>query len=475
MTSSVTNAPPVPTPMPPAPLVAASASSIEASPISKFCPFSRILEGNPMCPKRRLTVTSERHIQILREVFFYLNDTDRRTAAAVETAFLHSRLNAPVFRALIEGRAGMLERRMENDQVASWEELEEHEGLTGHFFTSPKISHVNLKNYLTDTWNSRIGFEGAYVNGLFENLFRAFPNLESLDLTGCNLSDNELQSLNICLQSRTINALDSLIRMAGTGTSLAQAVNRCKTAYEIKDPAFPQRLQEVMDMCHTDAMKKLVLRCRGLVKLDFSNNSNITNAALEEVIQNCPYLQNLILNKTEISFRILEHIGRHCPRLKRFHAMLCLRFREQCFLEIFARRCQWLEELDLRGSLSSSMGVIALSRHCSRLKYFAARDISEEAILALACNCQDLEQLVLEGRRVEITAPSIRVLAEECKRLKKVSFKGAYCISGQDIRRFAEGCPTLKEVIFPDSTSWTREEIFREIPAAATLPVFGLV
>lgn len=454
---------PIATPTPPrlSPMAAAAASPAAASASSVTAavsgrkllgacfPFSRLLAR--VFPENGVAVKTGYNIPLLMGIFFYLSGEDRRTAAIVETTNLPEIFRtskARAFQSIATETAAVMARRMEHNQRIARQDIEQYEALTGTLYSSPEVLHVDLFSFQTDLWNNYLGYENRTVSGVFERFFRAFPNLESLNLPYCNLTDRDLESLTACIQKRTMCAFDDLAKLATSGSSLAEDVAICKVAYEISDPSYPQRLQQLIDRCTGD-MKILALRCRGLVNLDFAGSPGITDAGLALILKHCPQIQRLNLENCTINEEGLSHLAQRGSQLIYLNLRNCPT--SGSLVDLF-QGCPNLQHLTLGSrERTTDEEIVALAESCSRLQGLELNDceVSDVAICLLA-RCRYLRTLRLFNL-ARLTDISIRRVALGCPLLQILDLDQCLNITNESIEVLAQNCHYLQELFLSDT------------------------
>ncbi|RDD37718.1 F-box/LRR-repeat protein 15 [Trichoplax sp. H2] len=148
------------------------------------------------------------------------------------------------------------------------------------------------------------------------------------------------------------------------------------------------------DLLNDDNFIPILRQNQHLRQLWLSGCSKLTNASIECIATNCPYLTELHLNE-----------------------------------------CRWL----------SKEIILLLSAHCHQLEVFSCRgcwDIEDECIISLSINCPNLKEIDL-ACCYAITNKSIFNLAARCHRLRHVSLVSCWRVTDTAIKNLGENCPNL--------------------------------
>lgn len=458
-------------------LVAAAAGTQQAKRLPRLRPFESYIRGSFLPESTRSTDYRMGDPAVLNQILFYLDQKTRTTVAEMETdrdldplTFREQR-NYSTFVNLAEGPDSLLENRMNHNRSATWRELGRYHHLSNHFFSSPEIQHVDLSEFQGRNWES-----------IFHTLFTSFPNLESLDLSRCDLTDAQLDILTKHVSKRTKDALTEMLRLAqagGNSALLQKEVLAC--ALSRKEPSFGQKLQELIDACQrrgNGEMLDLAKRCRGLLRISLTEcqvtgdaaialarrcphlehldlgAQNISNDALIEIAQRCQHLQHLGLAGIDISNETVIAIAQGCPRLRYLDLGASNnQITDNSIIEL-AQRCPHLEYLDLSctGRQITDAAIIEIARRCPHLQFLdlaEAELITDAAIIEIARRCQELRCLHLTGRMTArdptITDATVRALAQYCPHLQKF-WLPAKNITNHSITELAQGCPNLQQL-----------------------------
>lgn len=118
-------------------------------------------------------------------------------------------------------------------------------------------------------------------------------------------------------------------------------------------------------------------------------------------------------------------------------------------LSSLAEKCSSLRKLHIDGWRSNRIGdeaLIAVANHCPNLQELVLIGVNAThfSLTAIACNCQKLERLALCGSGT-IGDAEIACISAKCVALKKLCIKGC-AISDMGIEALAWGCPSLVKI-----------------------------
>ncbi|XP_044470454.1 F-box protein SKIP2-like [Mangifera indica] len=118
-------------------------------------------------------------------------------------------------------------------------------------------------------------------------------------------------------------------------------------------------------------------------------------------------------------------------------------------LVCIAQKCSLLRKLHIDGWRSNRIGdeaLIAVARHCPNLQELVLIGVNAThlSLTAIACNCSKLERLALCGSGT-IGDAEIACISAKCVALKRLCIKGC-AISDLGIEALAWGCPNLVKI-----------------------------
>ncbi|XP_032221277.2 dynein regulatory complex subunit 6 [Nematostella vectensis] len=173
-------------------------------------------------------------------------------------------------------------------------------------------------------------------------LLGTLPNLISIDMSGCNISDHGVSSLgNNAMMRDVVIAECSAI----TDLGLQKMCQQC-------------RFLENLDISHctnlTDnAIKNLVFCCRLLRTLNLSGCDKLTDSSLQYLSGVCHYLEMLDLsNCTLVSDKALRYLRKGCKRLQSLTILYCRNITKNA-VQKFQMKCT------VNHSIEGPLGIMA--------------------------------------------------------------------------------------------------------------------
>ncbi|CAG8491230.1 7690_t:CDS:1 [Ambispora leptoticha] len=210
-------------------------------------------------------------------------------------------------------------------------------------------------------------------------------------------------------------------------------------------------IESIFNPINNTLFISIVENCHGLVKLDVSFASLITDEAIIAISRQCPELRTIELSEcdklTDISIKALAN---GCNRLLELNLEMCssltprsidyLAQRQQHIEVLNLSLCGWVND-DVAYSMSEfySLRVLKLS-HCRNVtsKFFTiltpytphlkelhitgSSEMKDEGVINITKHCPELEVLVLSG--CKISDLSMYCIAENLKNLKKLDVSG---------------------------------------------------
>lgn len=159
------------------------------------------------------------------------------------------------------------------------------------------------------------------------------------------------------------------------------------------------------------------------------------------------HLVEIHLEKLQVSDIGLVAISK-CPEVEILHLVKALDCTNAGVVAV-AERCKLLRKLHIDGYRSNRIGdegLIAIAKNCNNLQEFVLIGLNPSfvSMSAIASNCQKLERLALCGSET-IGDAEISHIAEKCVALRKLCIKGCH-VTDQGIETFAWGCPNLVKI-----------------------------
>ncbi|XP_017198779.1 protein AMN1 homolog isoform X4 [Oryctolagus cuniculus] len=120
------------------------------------------------------------------------------------------------------------------------------------------------------------------------------PEVQTLDLHSCDISDTALLHLCNCRKLKILNLSSSIgNRISITSEGIKAVASSCSSLHE----AFLKRCCKLTD----EGVLALALNCRLLKIIDLGGCLSITDASLHALGKNCPFLQCVDFSATQVS------------------------------------------------------------------------------------------------------------------------------------------------------------------------------
>lgn len=153
------------------------------------------------------------------------------------------------------------------------------------------------------------------------------------------------------------------------------------------------------------------------------------------------------LERLQVSDAGLTAISK-CPNIENLHIVKAPECSNSGLVSV-AEQCSLLRKLHIDGWRSNRIGdeaLIAVARHCPNLQELVLIGVNAThiSLMAVASNCQKLERLALCGSG-SIGDAEIACISAKCLALKKLCIKGC-AISDIGIEALAWGCPNLVKI-----------------------------
>jgi hypothetical protein len=187
----------------------------------------------------------------------------------------------------------------------------------------------------------------------------------------------------------------------------------------------------------------------------------ITGVGIAAIVARCQKLRRLKLVCHQVTVSGLEAVATHCPGLREFMLIHCLRGQAiSRALAGIAMRCPQLEyvTVDVQQALTDNVAkVFALCcpklRRLSLQSDFKILDGSiDGTLLAIVQLCPGLEELEVEA---PVTDAVLDALAAGCPKLSRLVTRGGPSLTAEGVHRFIANCLALRTLYldrtrFPD-------------------------
>ncbi|NXI86726.1 FXL20 protein, partial [Rhipidura dahli] len=310
--------------------------------------------------------------------------------------------------------------------------------------------------------------------GVGDNALRTFAqncrNIEVLNLNGCTkITDATCTSLSkFCSKLRH---LDLASCTSITNLSLKALSEGC--------PLLEQLIISWCDQVTKDGIQALVRGCGSLRALSLKgctqvglgaragicgvgsmgsmgpwcfSRQQITDDGLITICRGCHKLQSLCASGcSNITDAILNALGQNCPRLRIYNLICCLNFTLTVGVwnSLYSQNCHELEKMDLEECVQiTDSTLIQLSIHCPRLQVLSLSHcelITDDGIRHLgngACAHDRLEVIELDNCPL-ITDASLEHL-KSCHSLERIELYDCQQITRAGIKRLRTHLPNIK-------------------------------
>ncbi|XP_031253609.1 F-box protein SKIP2 [Pistacia vera] len=175
-------------------------------------------------------------------------------------------------------------------------------------------------------------------------------------------------------------------------------------------------------------------------------------------------LNEIHLERLQVTDRGLTAIS-NCSSIENLHIVKAPECTNKGLVSV-AQKCSLLRKLHIDGWRSNKIGdeaLIAVAKHCPNLQELVLIGVNAThlSLTAIACNCSKLERLALCGSGA-IGDAEIACISAKCVALKKLCIKGC-AISDLGIEALAWGCPNLVKIkvkkcrgVSSDVAEWLR-------------------
>eukprot|EP00094_Tigriopus_californicus_P014241 TCALIF_13794-PA protein Name:"Similar to FBXL7 F-box/LRR-repeat protein 7 (Homo sapiens)" AED:0.21 eAED:0.21 QI:0/1/0.33/1/0.5/0.66/3/73/526 len=187
--------------------------------------------------------------------------------------------------------------------------------------------------------------------------------------------------------------------------------------------------------------------------LDLTDCPRITDLGLGIILKVTPNLQHLYLRRClNFSDMGIKYIASHCPSLRELSISDCVQITDFGLYEL-AKLGPNLRYLSVaKCDQISDSGVMQIAKLCYKLRYLNVRGceaVSDDSVEALSRSCTRLRSLDLG--KCDVTDVGLKLLAENCPGLKKLSVKSCEMISDQGLQNIAYRCRGLQQLNIQDS------------------------
>eukprot|EP00899_Mesostigma_viride_P024757 jgi/Mesvir1/5466/Mv15520-RA.1 len=196
----------------------------------------------------------------------------------------------------------------------------------------------------------------------------------------------------------------------------------------------------------------LAASCGQLGALDVTN-CDVTDEGIRAVVGQCKQLEHLTICSTRVTKAAVLAIASECPRLQSLNARISAppgdNSVDDAAIVLLAERCPKLRHLTLSSPGVSDVGISAIARHCPQLRHLdilGCFEVTDASLQLVGEHCRQLEVLrIYSPRHGRLTAASLRVVAENCPRLRHLSTLDDN-IGEEALRCVAKNCSHLEHL-----------------------------
>jgi F-box/leucine-rich repeat protein 2/20 len=174
----------------------------------------------------------------------------------------------------------------------------------------------------------------------------------------------------------------------------------------------------------------IATHCWDLVCLDVSCCFLLTDKSIKSISSQCTSLKEINLSGCKITDASILSIAIHCPRLQHLDVSGCEQLTDASLIPI-SINCTSLEILNISHTKLSNEGLCSIAVHCKKLIKLGVSHCSVWNYLSIPWTKESWKSIEsLDVSNTDITDRDIRVISENCSRLK--SLKADNCVKTTD-------------------------------------------
>eukprot|EP00096_Caligus_rogercresseyi_P014950 TRINITY_DN7405_c0_g1_i1.p1 TRINITY_DN7405_c0_g1~~TRINITY_DN7405_c0_g1_i1.p1 ORF type:complete len:571 (-),score=155.81 TRINITY_DN7405_c0_g1_i1:122-1834(-) len=262
---------------------------------------------------------------------------------------------------------------------------------------------------------------------------RRCPGLKELEIQGCvNITNGGLMDL--------VSKCVLLDHLDVTGCQMIStiSVHQPPPSPRTLSPNFPPQPQR---------------RQLNIQYLDLSDCVSLEDSGLKMIVESCPQLMYLFLRRcSNITDVGIKAVSSYCLCLRELSISDCLRITDYSLFEL-AKLGPNLRYLSVaKCDRLTDAGIKQLARLCYKLRYLNLRgceSISDTALETISRSCTRLRSLDLG--KCDVTDGGLKLLAENCPNLKKLSIKSCEMVGDKGIQTVAYYCRGLQQLNIQES------------------------
>lgn len=289
----------------------------------------------------------------------------------------------------------------------------------------------------------------------------AFPMLQSIDLTGSQLSNAPLEKLKLCSNLRTLNLSWATQLVDPTIVEITAACLHISTLALAHCPQItshclvnlPPGLTS-LDISHCPQifdLGPLRSQCINLTNLNLAN-CLISEDRLSGLFGSGILLKSINLKGCkQVSSKFVSRMAKYSPLLNKAILDECINITEDGLRPLLVN-CPYLQRVAFTGvtNVTDSSILSAVQshglRHLKEINLSGCKQLTDTAISAIAANCALLNDLSLSGCSNISPAP-IREIANNCHTLRTLNVLGCKKIQSDILPYLAQHCKVLERVV----------------------------
>ncbi|XP_032790547.2 LOW QUALITY PROTEIN: F-box/LRR-repeat protein 7 [Daphnia magna] len=202
------------------------------------------------------------------------------------------------------------------------------------------------------------------------------------------------------------------------------------------------------DLC-SNSRPQLYLQ---LQYIDLTDCVSLEDSGIQMIVRSCAQLTCIYLRRcVHITDLGVKYLASYCTGLRELSISDCVQVTDFGMYEL-ARLGPNLRYLSVaKCDQISDAGIKQIGRHCYKLRYLNLRGceaVSDDSLVVLARTCSRLRALDLG--KCDITDRGLRLLAEHCPNLKKLSVKSCELVTDEGVRSIAYYCRGLRQLNIQD-------------------------
>ena len=289
----------------------------------------------------------------------------------------------------------------------------------------------------------------------------SFPMLQTIDLTGSQLSNAPLEKLKLCVNLTSLNLSwatqlvdPTIVEITAVCHSISTlALAHCPQITSHCLVNLPTGLTS-LDISHCPQIFDLGpirSQCIGLTHLNLAN-CVISEDRLSGLFGSGISLKSINLKGCkQVSSKFVTRMAKYSPLLNKAILDECINITEEGLLPLLTN-CPYLQRVAFTGvtNVSDSSIIAAVQahglRHLKEINLSGCKQLTDASISAIAANCALLNDLSLSGCS-NISPGPINEIAKNCHTLRTLNVLGCKRIKSDILPVLAQYCKVLERVV----------------------------